>query len=1323
MGSIKCTVKFLLVTAFALKYIRASAMAPSNENWPEEKVCEQYCECRSYNLGYSYKKIICLSWEKFVKLGSDPRFRAEKKKDSRYWTMFIRLQDKSSNGIEFVDVKDHPCQETITAKKENLRTLVIDLSKVVGFKNVTAFEISQSVALKFLNPHFFKLFKFLSGGIIFDHLQNLQNVPYIQVPVGDMFLVRRLVRLRAIKGCGKEICQNYRGLREITIFIGKSYSESVVIENLGLPKSVIMKVRIGIVEPYVQIDPNIFSGRKFAYLGYQTFGSMNSFNLENTTIRSAFLHSKSDSWPPPYTTDLEVAANLVHGHKISPDFHTPFFHSRGAKSIHWRLTDVSSGTLVSVISVPPTLNDTGKDYRLCEKIDKYNYPKETFTSKDTRRTLRYISVDVSYVLEAISDSVNELTIYTLHAIISKDVILRSNLKLTLYYATLLGYKNTAIYERAPKNDPHISDFSTRVMNFKYADEIDPMFAQMAFVCMALMSQGTEQKNLNVPFEETTQWKIFQSMPFHIIDQPFVFNNTENNLAVGNAFRGMKNFIYSFRAMTEETNHVPYLSLDSLKELLVVLQDSGKMALKRQRNLLNDLAFRNIMKVNKENMKLNKENLVKILKGQVELELSLLRDSERRAYSLASIANRTRIDLSENVEKLNSTVEKLQEKVTELRSKVDSLEDEFKDAVKKRETEAYAEAAAATVSAIFSIFSGGFDPNKAIKAVNKARKIAKSFKAIIKVTENLKKLMTKLKNLARKISSVFKNLRNLAGTLVSNFLKKVGRFFKKDWKELNPATQKKIIEATKNIHERSEDITELVDSIILVRRSINVVKLGFDPGDEADVKKLANNLTVVDVLKWDLARDHVTGMMDASLSIEVPETLNFKTALLKVLRTGKAETQARIDLAKAGEELSAAEHSFKEFINELVGIREAIISAENKKKNREDTLKQKDVEQIRPMVIKSRLDTEWKLVFEEFQIKIELYLHTREFCKAYLYFHLTPCPPELQFNLDDSLDLALRVANRLQYQSVQQLKNLYPPPQTFYNKTIYFRIPAKCECVKPLDNLNAINNPRYKDDVENAYRNSATCLEIDSSSISNQSKQEMFILSEECKLSLVSVMKTDNEISFDVPIDSTLFEYRDRVRVDEVQVYLKGAKTESGKLEVWIQTAGLSEDRYRGRVYSFTGENWLRVFSYYSEDAIKSTEIKRHRRNIQRSNEKWGERRTVDSSVIDELKRIEQRLDGMATKQTDMEHMMAGIKGKLQVIERSVKMKSENSRSVLESANVHKSFYGIYRVPTPFTTWIISVPPDRNRGLDLRGLYEMEVSFSGSFIAVPRGKTT
>ena len=154
-----------------------------------------------------------------------------------------------------------------------------------------------------------------------------------------------------------------------------------------------------------------------------------------------------------------------------------------------------------------------------------------------------------------------------------------------------------------------------------------------------------------------------------------------------------------------------------------------------------------------------------------------------------------------------------------------------------------------------------------------------------------------------------------------------------------------------------------------------------------------------------------------------------------------------------------------------------------------------------------------------------------------------------------------------------------------------------------------------------------------------------------------------------------------------------------------------------------------VFSYYSESMVTESDLERKKHGIYIRDD-WVsliEGRTVDSAMMEKLEKMELRLDRMeqmarvqTAKVTVIERESKEIEKKLQQIETFLKINSGIGQSVLESANVHKSFYGIYRVPTPFTTWIISLAAERNRGLDLSGLYEIEVRFSGSFIAVVTG---
>ena len=134
-------------------------------------ICSKYCECKSkvvndmMKAGFiKIKEIVCKSWQKFVQMGSDHEFQA---KISDLGTIQMYVQDEDRLGIEFLDVKDHPYQETLLLDNEHLRTLITDLSKVVAFKKIKLFKISNARALKFVNPNFLKLFDSLEFGVSF----------------------------------------------------------------------------------------------------------------------------------------------------------------------------------------------------------------------------------------------------------------------------------------------------------------------------------------------------------------------------------------------------------------------------------------------------------------------------------------------------------------------------------------------------------------------------------------------------------------------------------------------------------------------------------------------------------------------------------------------------------------------------------------------------------------------------------------------------------------------------------------------------------------------------------------------------------------------------------------------------------------------------------------------------------------------------------------------------------------------------------------------------------------------------------------------------
>ena len=56
--------------------------------------------------------------------------------------------------------------------------------------------------------------------------------------------------------------------------------------------------------------------------------------------------------------------------------------------------------------------------------------------------------------------------------------------------------------------------------------------------------------------------------------------------------------------------------------------------------------------------------------------------------------------------------------------------------------------------------------------------------------------------------------------------------------------------------------------------------------------MADSIDYAAVLDWKLAKEHVTGMIDTTLSDDVPEATGYRTALLQLLTTAMARDQAK-----------------------------------------------------------------------------------------------------------------------------------------------------------------------------------------------------------------------------------------------------------------------------------------------------------------------------------------------------------------------------------------------------------------------------------------------
>ena len=586
---------------------------------------------------------------------------------------------------------------------------------------------------------------------------------------------------------------------------------------------------------------------------------------------------------------------------------------------------------------------------------------------------------------------------------------------------------------------------------------------------------------------------------------------------------------------------------------------------------------------------------------------LLDISERKSKTEKKIAIRLQQLLGDREKGSLATLQKLKSLRKKYEAEYKKNSKKFDAAIKRREREAILDAVMSVFSAITSLFSGS------LSALGEIGDAAEAIKKLVKT-------ITKIKALISRINTIIETLGGLVTSVMGTYNK------------IN------VVEEGHNPKFKNVKPKEIS------YKSLDKTSKDFDQSKVDDVTKKLSQLDAADVLEWDLAAKQVEGMMDASLSAEVPETLSYKTAILKMVTAGKAETEASIRFAQLKSEILLNEYKIASYDSEIEFIGNARKSLSAKTTN----------------------DFQKNLNLSGMQLKLDLFLHIIDYCDSAFYYNLQPCFVFSEFSFGDSLSQVMYNSNKILAQSIANMNDLFPPPQSFFDKSIKLSIIKGCEntmkqyeetvnsnacnidfassgCKEALQaampTLIPIDNPKDKqsrqfyEKLENMYP----------ANLKNPEKdviifQRMYM---DCLSSNIQEMKTKNETTISISIDNEEFKSFDRVRIDVIKVILNGLKSNSEFLQVEVENQGLVEDRLCGKKFVFVGDKWNRIIRYKPD--------------------------------------------------------ISGIKYEVK-------------------GNVHGEFSQSFNNPTPFSTWRISVSEKYNPGLDLNGLTSIELIFSGSFMS-------
>ena len=845
--------------------------------------------------------------------------------------------------------------------------------------------------------------------------------------------------------------------------------------------------------------------------------------------------------------------------------------------------------------------------------------------------------------------------------------------------------------------------------------LDPIFMRALVTCLMVNLDLSYKDAPASPFETNQEFSWW----YKVIQHSKKFDeNIYAKLEImrtESAIKSLNEYINWSYIERDDVNRVPFLSLQILSQNIRILSQAGKNMLDKSRHLKTLSSVEEI-----QNLQL--EGLKKTLKSVYDAKISILQASKSKSESLGDTELKKQEDIYTKINENKHFNEHLTKKFDEFAGLVKQETATFKHGVTLATSLAIAEAAAEATGMILSIFSGGFNPTKALKAANQVRKLKGIITKLANVMQLIYGLIKKRKDMQEKWKRV-KSRWALRATRLSEFFRRQKDIVSAWWNDKAYVKNKlqskdliifhKYMDQIRREGKSYERTAGMVNNVVSFMKAERTVRLKYDPGNAFEGVTLGNqklstvedairvfqnpsaketaeqgkNLNAIDVFKWTIAKEHITGMFDTTLSDDVPEATAYRTALLKLITTGETRTQASLDQAALETSFAASEYAHGLYTKEAVFIGEEI---ENTRTALHCELQKLKVSALQKEARKQRETTEKNVEWEIFSIKLELVYLNEEYCNAFYYFHLEKCPQDVRIGISDDLDRIFSIQNVLLYQSNQKLRDLYPPPQTFTDLTITIKKPPHCQCAHyflnaKLDSTtNAAQRNLSRDALYDAAKN---CLESDgviytpqkSGETKKQLKERYHKITNEimnqCTEDQIENVKADRQLTYKVDIDSPFFNGHERVRIDNVKTIFKGVTTTNGILEIYGESTGIYQDRYNGECFKFIGEKWIRSLSYFSKNVMS--------------------RRRKRTLTIADLNAKLERIEGQISK----------LKLDLQ----------QNDVTFIDSANIHKSFDGVFSEPTVFTTWTFTIPDDRNPGLNLDGLDEIELKFSGSFV--------
>lgn len=1185
----------------------ASDTDPDDEEAME--LCNKKCKCEDGD-----KKIMCKSMRELWSLVTEGgKFSKE------FADYEVVVSDKNLKHI------DH----TFRLKKEQKNGLI----------EIRGLVLSNFKVLKTINESFFE-----------DHFPNLEYLTITEtenelqeITIGKLPHLKVLQlnghKLRTIRGCGERtrFCfdENKMELLEVP---------SLNLKHLGLPQY-ITTVKIDLNHASTEIgDENVFKTKIIETLDF-TMPKAMTFPVPFTHIESV----EEFIFEIPHMKDEQLWSLIASVHD------TPFLAYR--MNLKMKTKEEETEVKFPVIMKPCSNCDYDEIAHIADLggvcfdeqqyLDTFNADLPKGTQKNRTLTIRGIFVDIDKLLQELDgDATFHVTIYTIIAKVPKTKFINFDLK--VYYAVLQneGVFSQSVTVRKPYTMIRMEDMFGAPLRF--AKSLDGIFVHQYSLCIAKLAAIRHTTTGSV--KDSIAWNMFENLPTTAIhtpcSEPLINSKTSTiqNL--------LHRYMYMYANEEKKINRLPAMPIYMQEELAGILVEAAanieeKRADFAMRPTFNDFHTTVLYHVN---------NVINHEDGK---QVKFLKYEQSKALKLASLVLRKRDMYEKRLKQIRAALNEQISNSVEMGNELETKARAFISGALSREAQEWATIGSDVSYSLVSVITvGGFDfaavEQKAVEGGSMMVKL-KNITSVLHKLQQLMETMKEISVLYGEVKDIFKERYEI----LKRNLKRIDARMSPKQKTTHGGLLKRISKGLRNV----EDIGEGVLALARARG----YRLEYDSGTEmlatAELKliEMEHELQLHQVEKWDTVHDKIEALFDKDVTLKIPETEEFKATLFNMITKSKTITQLRFAEARITSELIAADKNYWAHIEEYSALGNAV-----------DEIK------VSGMLLNighdvKKAEEEYKLHFKKSQKyifyvtfinKLRILETYHDFCQGYFYYHLKPCPIQNYIDIFIPIGEVKKRFDDLMFGStIKKFQNFNPPPQSFDNIAVVIKKEPNCKCVmEPYERLKDVETDRNVTETEEKKfmeLSKLTCYPHEKNIITDK---VIMAKLDRCNVGQLENFINQKTISVQIPLNyKDDFIMSERVRVDDVRVFINGIKTSNGKVVVKIVSPGIIQDRYEGDVYKFYGSQWARSYEYCGKD-IKHT----------------------DSS-----------------KDYDP-------------YEQTRACASESYKTIL-STNIHPDFRGFHLKPSLFSTWIVSVPPELNPGLDLQSVESLEISFSGSLI--------